>query len=678
MADTFDPATVAWVFDGAALRALLGAIEDAEEVHIDLETTGLNEHETGRPWWPVRAQVVLVSLTLPVADSTVENPPTTWVVPLAHPDSPWLGRWRKIFRLIALTIARLARPVVNQNVKFDARWIFKHAAGVDLSGLIVWCTQSGAHLLDETTSTKLKVRVPRVFGIERWDDFDLSTPGAALRVPLFDLGMYAARDTYWTWVWAEFQRRVMFLHPDTREQEPQSPDEVEGARLGKLATWCAMPMVATMTAVEQRGMRLDVGWTREQLREHEDAVQELTSQLASRAPAELADTTPSFAPTAKWFIAWAEEMVEAGHLRVTAYTDGGRPQWSKQVLGRQAREGSEVAAALLELRGHDKKAQYLRSWLKCVSPEGFIHTTYNVARVITGRLSSEDPNVQQITKVLKPAFVPWRPGWVIIDLDYSQIEMRVAAFISRCRPMLDAFNRGDDLHKLLALKILQLGEDMAARKERRPARMLTLEDVTPAARQAGKSANFGLLYTMGPAGFQRYAADVYGIYFTIEEAQLIHHAFYVMWDGIADWHARFIARAHATGQVVSPIGRVRRLPDIHDGNPERMAYAERQAVNAPVQGFGSDLMQIAAASIEGTLPGSTPVQHARLIGTVHDDIIVEAPESCWEQVARECMDRMLGVGTVLRKMGCELDVPLAVEGAVGTRWGLSDVGKVSS
>lgn len=673
MSDDFDPTTVTWVWDTENLKHLLGAIDGCEEVVIDLETTGLDEHATGQGFWKCPARVVVASLTLPYEGDTVESPPSTWVVPLSHPDSPFLGKWREVFRHIMQTIRLGKKPVINQNMKFDSRWALAHT-GVDVSHLIAWDTMQGAHLLDETSPTKLKVRVPQVFDVERWDDFDFSTPGAAEWAPLLDLGMYAARDTYWTWRWADRQRRWMYLHPETREDVPESPDEVELARLGKLATWCAMPMVSTLTAVEQRGMRLDVDWVNQELEEHTKAVAGLHNELAWRYDLDPRDA--SFAPTSRWFMDWAERACDAGDLRVTAFTNGGKPQWSKGVLLRQARNGSQVAQDLLDLRSHGKKAEYLTSWLTYVTPAGFIHTTYNAARVITGRLSSEAPNVQQVTAVLKPAFIPHAPGWVIIDLDYSQIEMRIAAFISRCQAMLSAFQRGDDLHRMLALKILQLGEEQAARAEERLPKLLTLDDVTDVARQAGKSANFGLLYMMGPAGFQRYAETVYGIAFTPEESVLIHHAFYVQWEGIGDWHARAIARAEATGQIASPLGRVRRLPQIHDGNDAVAAYAQRAAVNAPVQGMASDLMQIAAASIEGTLPGFTAVAGARLIGTVHDDIILEAREDEWERVARECVDRMLGVCDVLKKMGCTFDVPLAVEGKVGTRWGLADVGKV--
>ena len=655
--DTFSADQVAWVLSLKDLTYLYAAIETAEEVVLDLETTGLDEFATqgGTRNGGVGARVVLASMTLPQPGETGE--PTTWVLPLSHPDSPFLGTWVKVLRQVARLIVASERPLTNQNVKFDCRWV-KATTGVDMSHRIVWDTRISSHLLDENTSTRLKERAPATFGIQRWDDFDLSVPGAAERVPMFDLGLYAARDTYWTWRLARLAREQMYL--DGHGEQPETPDEVERARLGRLAVWCAMPTTATLTAIEQRGIRLDEGWTEVELVEHRKRAEELKIALATLYEGFDPDEA-SFAPTSHWFRDWTARAVEEGDLVIAELTPTGKPRWNKAVLTRQARKGSGVAQGILDLRSHAKKAEYLASWLDYVTPEGEIHAHYNAGSVVTGRLSSSEPNLQQVTAALKPAFVP-REGYVFADLDYSQIELRVAAFISRSVPMIEAFQRGEDLHALLASRITGKAP----------------EDVTPQERQAGKSANFGLLYKMGPYGFREYAEDVYGVTFTMEEAHAIHQAFFDTWEGMREWHARAILRAQQTGQVTSPIGRVRRLPSIFDGNPEVSSFAERAAVNSPVQGFASDLMQIAAASIEGNLPGYRGVDGARIVATVHDSILVEVPESGWEQVAQACMDRMLyGVQPVLARLDCVLDVPLAVEAKIGTRWGLKDVGSLA-
>lgn len=911
--DTFSPALVSWVMDPEALGFLLEAIATATEVVADLETTGLDEHAyNGGPFnGGVGARVALASLTLPQPDDVGD--PTTWVVPLSHPESPLLGQWRSAFRKIAEAIADNEKPLINQNVRFDARWILA-LTGVDLARRIVWDTMIASHLLDENSSSKLKERAPDTFGIDRWDDFDFEEPGAAEKVPLIDLGLYAARDTYWTWRLKNHQRELLYLEGD---DEPETDDEIENARLGRLAVWTAMPATATLTAIEQRGIGLDRDWVHDRLNEYTSELKTKSAELASRY-SEMEPEGVSWAPTSHWFIRWSEAAVRAGDLRIASLTKTGKPQWSKGVLTRQARSGSATARDLLVVRDRLKRTEFLNSWLGYTKPNGRIYAHYHDGRVVTGRLScvapdtlidmprdmtkyplgvpisevkpgdwvysfdynmeltlrqvewvgptkiaktiyvtfensegerrvlqctpdhlvrlyngdwrhaayllkntgrygggttstrvlgmvkrswknpglndnylqffphsnsrhtppsvnegarygessggkntehrwvmervlgkklstkwdvnhkdgnkvnnhpsnleylpasehrsnthrdgtwgkeqpwadafvgktdfravsieegptievwdmtvpvdhqfiangivvhnSSGPNMQQVTKTLRPAFIP-RPGYVLIDADYSQIELRVAAFISRCYPMIEAFERGEDLHRLLASRI--------ASKE--PV------DVTDQERQAGKSANFGLIYGMGAYGFREYAETTYGVSFTEEEALGIHRIYFETWDGLSQWHASTISKLHQTGQVVSPIGRVRRLPGVWDGNEKLVSYCERAGINSPVQGFASDLMQMAAASIEGLLPGSTPVRGAGLVATVHDSIVSEAPEDDWERVAREIQHRMVNIVDILPRLGCRFDVPLAADISVGTRWGLSDVGKL--
>jgi DNA polymerase-1 len=641
MPDTFDPARVSWVMVPEDLDYCLLAISSADEVVMDLETTGLDEHAP-------RAAVVLASLTLLLED---QPEPTTWVVPLAHPESVWLGHWREVLRRVALEVR--GRPLSNHNVKFDCRWVKAHT-GVDLSGAVVWDTMVSSHLLDENRSAKLKDRAPETFGVARWDDFDLSSEGAANDVPLFDLGLYAARDTYWTAMLRRRHREQMFLDPVSALDGPQTPDEVEDARLGRLMVWTSVPTVSTLTAVEQRGIVLDRDWTRDRLATNREGMAGLFGSLVERAPGLAGE--PSFAPTSLWFLSWADEMVNKGALTVAELTPKGRPRWSAGVLVRQARAGSGAARDLLALRRLTKQNEYLTAWLHFAGADGVVHSHYNVGSVITGRLSSSEPNMQQVTADLRPAWIP-RPGYFFAELDYSQIELRMAAFISRCVPMLEAFRRGDDLHKMLASRIT--GKPVAL--------------VTPVERQAGKSANFGLLFGMGTYGFREYAETVYGVSFTMDEAAAVRRAFFDTWTGLEDWHRRVTTRAHRDGQVVSPIGRIRRLPEIDSMDDGKAGAAERAGINAPVQGFASDLMQMAAASIEGRLPGSERVEDAFIVATVHDQILAEVAEGTWKAVALECRERMLTIGDQLARLDCNLDVPLAASLKIGTRWGLSDV-----
>lgn len=661
---------ITWVWGKEDLKALVKAIHASQKVVMDLETTGLYEHaEAGgdtNGGYPAR--IVLASLTLPNAERAAAGAynwrtfggeqPMTYLVPLSHPASPLLGAWRKVMAIIGREINRSGKPFVNANVKFDARWVFAQA-GVDLSDRIEWDTTVSSQLVDTEARTRLKIRAARDFGIEEWDDFDLSTPGAAEQVDLIQLGEYAARDTYYTWKIEEEHREQMFL---TGDEEPFDSDDIQMARLGKVATYVAMPTVKTLTKVEQRGFLLDVDWVHAKIEEMDalrlkacEDILGLYGTAPAPAPAKDGVTT---AATSKWFQGFVAQAIEAGDLRVTARTDSGNAQWNKAVLIAQQRQGSPAADALLRHRDATKTLEFLRSWLELRDPNNVIHATYNVGFVKTGRLSSSNPNVQQISARLKPAFIP-RPGHVLLDLDYSQVELRVAAFISRSQPMIEAFQRGDDLHRLLAAKIAGKAP----------------EDVTSLERKRAKAGNFGLLYGMSPGGFQSYAATAYDVSLTLAEAQAVHSAFFEMWDGMRQWHEKAKHRAYERGYVTSPIGRTQWLSDLYSKSSFKASHAERNALNSPVQGFGSDLMQMAAASIMGTLPGYPlpKVEGAHVVATVHDEICIEVPEDRWQEILVECKRRMEDVNTFLRPLDCQMDVPIVAGPSAGTRWGVHDL-----
>lgn len=661
---------ITWVWGKEDLKSLVKAIHESSEIVMDLETTGLDEYaEAGgdtNGGYPAR--IVLAALTLPSADRVEAGAydwrtfdgeqPMTYLVPLSHPASPLLGSWRKVMAIIGREINRSGRPFVNANIKFDARWVFAQT-GVDLSDRIEWDTTVSSQLVDTEARTRLKIRAARDFGIEEWDDFDLGTPGAAERVDLIQLGEYAARDTYYTWKIEQEHRDQMFL---TGDEEPFDSDDIQMARLGKVATYVAMPTVRTLTKVEQRGFLLDVDWVHAKIGEMDalrlkacEDILGLYGTAPAPAPAKDGVTT---AATSKWFQGFVAQAIEAGDLRVTARTDSGNAQWNKAVLIAQQRQGSPAADALLRHRDATKTLEFLRSWLELRDPNNVIHATYNVGFVKTGRLSSSNPNVQQISSRLKPAFIP-RPGHVLLDLDYSQVELRVAAFISRSQPMIEAFQRGDDLHRLLAAKIAGKAP----------------EDVTSLERKRAKAGNFGLLYGMSPGGFQSYAATAYDVSLTLAEAQAVHSAFFGMWDGMRQWHERSKRRAYERGYVTSPIGRTQWLSDLYSKSSFKASHAERNALNSPVQGFGSDLMQMAAASIMGTLPGYPlpKVEGAHVVATVHDEICIEVPEDRWQEILVECKRRMEDVNTFLRPLDCQMDVPIVAGPSAGTRWGVHDL-----
>jgi DNA polymerase I-like protein with 3'-5' exonuclease and polymerase domains len=684
---------VTWVLDDNELDWLTEAILGASDVIVDLETTGLDEYawEGGPKNGGVGARISLASFTLPQGKKDAfgqwvwdNETPVTWILPLSHPDSPFRGKWRSVLVRVLTPAIRAKRPFSNQNIKFDSRWLYA-TCDIDISDLIAWDTKDGFHLLDETRTTKLKPRVAEDFDIPQWNEFDLTSPGASERVPLLDLGAYAARDTWWTWEAKQYQRERMWL--ENVEEEPFDREDRIAAGIGKLATWIAMPTVASLTKVEQRGMKLDIDWTREMLVQDLGKGRQALAELADHY--ELPVESASLAANAKWFLELTHRAVEKSELEITAYTKTNKPQWSRAVLMRQERKGSETASKILLARRSLKRAEFLTSWLHKVGPDGVIHASFNSGSVSTGRLSSSDPNLQQVTKKLRPAFIP-RDGFFMADFDYSQIELRVAAFVSRSIPMIRAFQRGDDLHRLMGARIV-MERNISENKRKRLELHLLADalfeemlpesvdpaDVTPEERQQAKAANFGLLYEMGAYGFQQYAETAYGVILTLEEATIIHHAFFQMWPGIKDWHEKAKADAHRHGYVVSPLGRVRRLHNrIWDGNDKMVSFAERQAINSPVQSMASDLLQMAMASMQGLLPAVAElprIDGVFPVATVHDSIVAEIEQDNWEAIANQVADRMAGLDRVLSKFGLDIDVPLVADFGVGTRWSLTDI-----
>lgn len=646
-----------WVLDDEGIGQLKEAIVTAVEVSFDTETTGLRPHavQGGLDNGGVGARVVLATFTLPQKGRDGEwdgEEPTTWILPLSHPEGPHFGRWRNILGDVLRHWIRYKVPMIAHNGKFDVNYCSATVAQ-NLVELLTWDTADGARVLDPGWSAKLGDACERELGVPSWKDFDFTTPGVAETYPLIDLGEYGARDTYYTWKLSQHQRRRMFLLSEG--EEPFDSEEILNSKLGKLATWVSMPTVASLSQMEQNGLNLDIDYCRDNLKialeESHDALVKIAELGGSWG---LNPDDVSVAPTSHWFRDFTEAGLARNELKIIELTPKGKPSWSKSALNKMSLQGSEVAKLILHQRHYTKRKEFLSSWLAYVSPDGKIHSTYNTG-MITGRLSSSGPNMQQVTKSLRPCFVP-SPGFVIADFDFSQIELRIAAFISRSQPMLDAFNNDEDLHRLLAAEVTG----------KHPS------EVTDTERQMAKAVNFGLLFGLGAFGLQGYAENSYGVTMSRDEATAFYHAYFRKWSGLKEWHAQVEARLMRDGFSISPLSRMRRF----NGTGKNDLNA---AINAPVQGMASDLMQMAIADIQGLLPagmGRGRVEGVRAVGTVHDSVVMELPEDSWREKALEVQQRMEDLNPLLKRLDVQLDVPIRVEAVVGTRWSLKDVGEI--
>jgi DNA polymerase-1 len=305
----------------------------------------------------------------------------------------------------------------------------------------------------------------------------------------------------------------------------------------------------------------------------------------------------------------------------------------------KAADDGEIIPLLLAFRGSEKLAQQAASLLDCVKQDGRIHGRFDPTGTATGRFSSKDPNLQNIGRgELRSCFIPC-PGHRLIVADYSQIELRAAAAIAGETKMIEAYRNGVDLHRQTAAEVLH-----------KPLDAVTKED-----RQISKSANFGLLYGQSAPGLVRYAASSYGVHLELDEAEQIRRQFFRTYGHLRQWHGESRNKADAGAREVRTVLLRRRLI------PETASEWERftALVNTPVQGGCADGMKQALVLIAQRLPDG-----ARLISTVHDEVLVEAPEAIAEQVCELVRSSMIEAMATLFPQ-----VPIEVEAGSCSHWG---------
>jgi DNA polymerase-1 len=294
--------------------------------------------------------------------------------------------------------------------------------------------------------------------------------------------------------------------------------------------------------------------------------------------------------------------------------------------------------ALMKLKG-----TYIDALPQLVNPEtGRVHTCFNQAVAATGRLSSSDPNLQNIPirtelgREIRRAFIA-EPGNVLISADYSQIELRVLAHLSGDQALIGAFTRGDDIHDQTALKVFGANSGLGKHELRRRAKII----------------NYALLY--GKQAFTL-AKDI-GV--SREEAQAFINAYFAGFPSVRAFIDGLLDQARATGVVKTMFGRRRLVPNINNKNGQVRAAAERETSNMPIQGTAADILKRAMIEVHAAMP-AIGGGRARMILTVHDELLFEAPKEVADEVA----------GAVRELMGSavKLNVPLTVDVGIGENW----------
>jgi DNA polymerase I len=270
-----------------------------------------------------------------------------------------------------------------------------------------------------------------------------------------------------------------------------------------------------------------------------------------------------------------------------------------------------------------------------------VHTNYAQAVAVTGRLSSTDPNLQNIPvrtaegRRIREAFVA-PPGSKIVSADYSQVELRIMAHLSGDRSLLDAFSKGEDVHRHTASEVFDTPPGEVTSEQRRYAKVI----------------NFGLIYGMSAFGLAQ------NLDIERAAAQSYMEKYFSRYPGVAAYMERTRTEARERGYVETVFGRRLWLPDIRSSNQQRRQGAERQAINAPMQGTAADLIKMAMIAVQGWIEREKLA--TKLVMQVHDELVLEVPDTELERVKPAVEKLMTGVAT--------LDVPLVVDAGVGANW----------
>ena len=391
-----------------------------------------------------------------------------------------------------------------------------------------------------------------------------------------------------------------------------------------------LPLCAVLARMEQRGFLID----RAALAQFGETLQTSITQLEQQIYAAAGAPFNINSPKQLGKVLFEDMQLPHGKKTKTG--------WSTNADVLDKLRGVPIVADVLQYRQYAKlKSTYADGLLKAVSPDGRIRTSFQMTVTATGRLSSTEPNLQNIPtrtelgSQMRRMFVA-APGNVLVDADYSQIELRLLAHISGDEAMCRAFRSGEDFHTLTAARVFHVEP----------------QDVTPEMRRRAKAVNFGVVYGISPFSLSQ---DI-GV--TVAEAKEYMERYFQTYTGVRAYMDRIVEQARADGYVETLMHRRRALPELKSSNHNLRAFGERVALNMPIQGTAADLMKLAMVRVERRLADEGLA--AQLIMQVHDELIVECPKDEAARVQALLEEEMSGVMT--------LAVPLPAEAHCGKNW----------
>ena len=585
------------------LRRWLSKLARAGTASLDTETTSLD---------PFAAELVGVSFSI--------GPGEAAYLPLAHryagaPDQ--LGVERGV-ALLKPWLEDASRPKLGQNLKYDQHVLAN--LGVRLAG-VVHDTLLQSYVLESGGRHDMDALAERHLGLKTIT-YDEVTGKGAQRIDFEQVEL--GRATEYS---AEDADITLRLHGALY------PRVAADAKLAYVYGSIEMPVREVLFRMERNGVLIDATRLEAQSRELGQKMLELERKACAEAGQPFNLNSPKQI---------GEIFFERLKLPVVKKTPSGAPSTDEDVLEKLALD-YPLPKTLLEYRAVSKlKSTYTDKLPRMVNPKtGRVHTNYGQTTAVTGRLASNDPNLQNIPvrtpegRRIREAFVA-PPEHAIVSADYSQIELRIMAHLSEDKGLLDAFARGEDIHRATAAEIFGRSPNEVTAEERRYA----------------KTINFGLIYGMSAFGL----AQQLGLERATAQAYI--GSYFARYPGVQRYMEATRQAAREQGYVETVLGRRLWLPEIRSSNPARRAGAERSAINAPMQGTAADLIKLAMIAVQDWLDRER--LGAKLIMQVHDELVLEVPERELGRVKKELPQLMTGVA--------RLRVPLVVDIGVGKNW----------
>ncbi|ARQ72794.1 DNA polymerase I [Pseudomonas fragi] len=601
------------ILDQARFDVWLQKLNDAKLIAFDTETTGLDAQ-----------QAQLVGLSFAV------KPGEAAYIPLTH---SYMGVPEQLDRD---TVLRALKPLledpskakVGQHAKYDMNILANCAIGGDQAcGIMVqgvaYDTMLESYVLDSTGSRHdMDSLALKYLGHTTTSFQDIAGKGVKQltfdQISLEQAGPYAAEDADVT----------LRLHHVLHEKLAAIPS------LNSVLTDIEMPLVPVLARIERQGALVDANLLGIQSVELGDKLVALEREAFAIAGEEFNLSSPKQLGVI---------LYEKLGLPIISKTAKGQPSTAEAVLAELAEQDFPLPKVLMQYRSMSKlKSTYTDRLPEQINPRtGRIHTSYHQAVTATGRLSSSDPNLQNIPirtaegRRIRQAFVAPK-GYKLLAADYSQIELRIMAHLAKDEGLLHAFRNNLDVHSATAAEVF--GVELA--------------DVTTDQRRSAKAINFGLIYGMSAFGL----AKQIGV--DRKQSQAYIDRYFARYPGVLDYMERTRTQAAEQGYVETIFGRRLYLPEINAKNPALRKGAERTAINAPMQGTAADIIKKAMVAVDNWLSASG--LDARVILQVHDELVLEVREDLVDQVRDEVRIHM--------SEAAKLDVPLVVEVGVGNNW----------